>query len=425
MIRIYQDTTTGNINIEDENGTQFPNTLQAVIDNPTDSYFSIKDTVKDIWIFYNLEYTDYVNENDIAWGSSGIDACNNLNAVFTFSGSNQLPPVITSNSVINSVVGDDINYTVAADYGVSFFWDGLPSDVQPKAEDIRKIIGGTNLSAGIYNFDAIAKNYIGDDTLTITLNVANPPYSNTKSIEFQNNDYLNASANTSNPLYRLNNNSGGTGNAVSLWFKGGSSNNNEQTVLMFGGADQNNGGRYQIYYHGGEERIQLRYGTNNNYLQFQTPNDSVLKNTWTHVLVNYDGGTTENGSGGIAISYSRFSFYIDGILVPTINTNSNFGFSGEVADDFFRIGRNGSTSNYMRNGCKLDEVYAFDSDQSANSTDIYNGGIPFDMSTLATPPVIGYRMGDGDTYPLLIDSFGSEDMTMVNMSIASIVNDVP
>ena len=41
------------------------------------------------------------------------------------------------------------------------------------------------------------------------------------------------------------------------------------------------------------------------------------------------------------------------------------------------------------------------------------------------PPVNWWRMGDGDTFPNLLDSAGSDDFVMFSMSVGDIVNDVP
>jgi len=85
----------------------------------------------------------------------------------------------------------------------------------------------------------------------------------------------------------------------------------------------------------------------------------------------------------------------------------------------------GSINGYMRNGCKVDEVSIFDSDQSSNISSIYNSGVPFDLVTLGTNPLHWWRMGDGDTFPTLEDSIGSADFTMTNMTSSNIVSDVP
>ena len=109
----------------------------------------------------------------------------------------------------------------------------------------------------------------------------------------------------------------------------------------------------------------------------------------------------------------------------TNNSHQNYGYTGGVDADNFRVGRFVS-GNYMRD-CRVDELALFDSDQSSNISDIYNSGSPFDLSTLTTEPKHWWRMGDGDTYPYLQDS-GTEGnciFQMNNMTSADIVNDVP
>ena len=68
-------------------------------------------------------------------------------------------------------------------------------------------------------------------------------------------------------------------------------------------------------------------------------------------------------------------------------------------------------------------------DQRANVSDIYNGGVPFDLSTLATAPSHWWRMGDNDTWNgsqwTLSDNIGSYDLNSVNMEEADRVTDVP
>ena len=75
--------------------------------------------------------------------------------------------------------------------------------------------------------------------------------------------------------------------------------------------------------------------------------------------------------------------------------------------------------------CFVSDIALWDSNQSANVADIYNSGITHDLSLLASAPTHYYRMGDGDTFPILQDSVGSLDLTMFNMTDADIVNDAP
>ena len=176
----------------------------------------------------------------------------------------------------------------------------------------------------------------------------------------------------------------------------------------------------------GNKLLRLKYGTNNNNLRLQTPSGSVAVNTWHHVLITYDGGTTGSSSDDIDDYYGRFKIFIDGSEQTTNNSNSNFGYTGGIDPDNFRVGRF-SSGNYMRDGSKVDELALWDSDQSANISNIYNSGSPFDLSTLTTPPKHWWRMGDGDNYPLLQDSGTEADciFQMYNMTVADIVNDVP
>jgi hypothetical protein len=62
--------------------------------------------------------------------------------------------------------------------------------------------------------------------------------------------------------------------------------------------------------------------------------------------------------------------------------------------------------------------------KSANSIN-YGSGSPHDLSLLGTAPNHWWRTGDGDTYPTISDNIGSVDFTMINMTAADIVNDVP
>jgi hypothetical protein len=214
--------------------------------------------------------------------------------------------------------------------------------------------------------------------------------------------------------------------SISMWVKP-VGNQNNQTLFYYGGDDNNNEGHIMLRYYGGTslQAVQLEYGSNNNHLRMITPSVSFPRNTWTHLLLTYDGGTTGSASGSLSTYYSRFNFYVNGALVTTSNTHSNFGWSGSVNDELFTIGRRGIGTNYIRGNGRIDELAIWGSDQSANVADIYNGGSAHDLTLLASPPLNWSRMGDGDTYPTLTDNVGSADFTMNNMTVANIVNDVP
>ncbi len=426
-IKIYKDTAANSIFIEDANGAQFLNSLQATV--PVDKV-DIRDLARQIDIVSNADHTEFVDENDSPYTGTAIDVCNQLNAIFQSSGTpTGEVPEITSPLTINSVEGATINYELTANYGVGYEWDlSNVSGITTVEGNPRKLIGGSSLATGTYNIPVKAINYNGEDSETIVLTVSTPPFANTKSINFSNQDWLGGNASLlSNLLGRASNGSGASDAwTVSMYFKG-STNSQGQVIFYFGDNDIANGGYIQLMQinSNGNKLLRLRYGSNNNNLKFQTSPGSITPNTWQHIMVTYDGGTTGSSSGSLNSYYSRFKIFIDGVLQTTNNTHQNYGYTGSVDADNFRVGRFVS-GNYMRD-CRVDELAIFDSDQSSNISNIYNGGSPFDLSTLTTEPNHWWRMGDGDTYPNLQDNGTAANcvFVMYNMTAADIVNDVP
>jgi hypothetical protein len=427
QIKIYKDPAANSIFIEDANGAQFLNSLQASVPTTT---VTITDLARQIDIVSNADHTDFVDENGDTYPGTATDVCNLLNSIFSSSGTpTGEVPEITSSLTISSVQGSVINYELTTNYGVGYEWDlSNVSGVTTVEGNVRKLVGGSSLAAGTYNIPVKAINYNGEDSETIVLTVSTPPFANTKSISFANQDWLGANASQVDSVLGRSANGSGSSDAwsVSMWFKG-SSNSQGQVILYFGDNDIANGGYIQLMQinSNGNKLLRLRYGSNNNNLKLQTSAGSITPNTWQHVLVTYDGGTTGASSGDLNNYYSRFSIYIDGVLQTTSNSHQNYGYTSGIDADNFRVGRFVS-GNYMRD-CKVDELALFDSDQSANISNIYNSGAPFDLSTLTIEPNHWWRMGDGDTYPYLQDS-GTEAnciFQMNNMTSADIVNDVP
>ena len=429
-VTIYKDSAANAIFIEDSNGVQFLNSLQATVGT---GVCSIHDLAKNIDIVSSLPFDQFFDENGSTYGSNVLEVCNALNAVFSASGSpTGNAPVITSSTGISLTQGETLNYELTADYGVGYEWDlsNVPG-VATVEGNPRKLIGGSSLTAGEYAIPVKAINYNGEDSEIIELSVGSPPFANTKSVNFSNNDYLGANAGIlQNVLGRSANGSGSSDAwSISFWFKPGTATNSSQTIFYFGNQTVSNQGYIQIKYNGSNtngRRIEMRYGSNNNRLNFNTPTDGLNSGQWYHVLISYDGGTTGVASVSVNDYYSRFKFFIDGVQQTTTNSNNNYGWSGSIIGQNLRVGRwnNGQS---LRNNCKVDELAVWDSDESANISDIYNGGVPDDFSLLTTEPKHWWRMGDGDSYPYLFD-VGSEAnciFIMSNMTVADIVNDVP
>ncbi len=428
-VKIYRDDAANAIFVEDNNGAQFLNNLQAVTDSPSDTVFRIRDKSRDNLLLSNLEAADVVDDNAQVYGADVQSVVNALNTLFSVAGDpSGVAPVITSATTVNLTQGNTLNYELTATGGVGYEWQNLPSGVTTVEGNVRKLIGGSGLSPATYNITATAINYFGQDSETIALVVSAPPYSNTKSVNFNNQDWLGANAALLDAELGRSGNGSGSSDAWTLhfWFKGGTSGSSSQTIFYFGDNDTFNGGHMYLRYVGGSDTLRFRYGSSFNNLQWTGASNLLSAGTWKHVMVCYDGGTTGSSSGSINDYYGRFTVYVDGVDVTIGGTwsNSNYGWSSGVDADNCRIGRY-DFGNSMRNNCRVDEFAVWGSDQSANISSIYNGGTPFDLSTLGTPPDHWWRMGDGDTYPNIQDNVGTATFVMYNMTAADIVTDSP
>ena len=424
-VKIYRDDDARSIFVENENGARFLNSLHAALNPDNSDCVDIHDQVESVVIVYNTGYSDFVDDSDAAHGVSAVATVNALNSIFNASGtSSDNVPEITSATSINITEGESINYELTANFGVGYEWDNLPTGVTTVEGNVRKIVGGTDLAAGSYTPTMRAINYKGQDAETLTITVSSPPYSNTRSVVFNNNEYVDATATTAHPMYRAANGSGsGDAWSLMLWVKPGSSNNQSQTLFYFGGNTTSEAG-VTLHYKGNSDGIKLTYGSSFNYLQLITPTNSLTVGDWHQVIVTYDGGTTGVASGSISNYYGRFQIWIDGVAQSTTNSHANYGNSSTVPADLFRIGRERS-GQYLRNDTRIDEVAIWASDQTSNVSDIYNSGTTHDLTALDSPPDHYWRMGDGDTYPTLQDNVGSLDLTMNNMASNDIANDVP
>ncbi len=425
-IKIYKDQNAGAVFIENANGVQFLNSLQATMDDPADVKINITNLSKSVQIFTQVPFEDFVDEGGASYGVTATDVCNALNAEFSASGSSTgVPPEITSATTVNMTQGDTLNYELIATKGVGYEWSNLPSGVVNVEGNVRKLIGGSTLTAGTYNITAKAINYFGEDSETISLVVSTPPFSNTKSINFENQDYLGANAALLDSVLGRSGSGSGSSDAwsISLWFKP-STNTNGQTVFYYGASDVTNSGFIEVRFIGSTDKVRLRYGSNNNYVQLSSPTDSLTHSSWNHVLISYDGGTTGASSGDLSDYYSRFKIFIGGSQQTTSNSHSNYGWSSAISGQNLRVGRF-SSGNYMRDNCRVDELAVWGSDQSSNISDIYNSGSTHDLEDLGTPPDHWWRMGDDDTFPNIQDNIGTATFVMNNMTAADIVTDAP
>jgi len=428
-VTIYKDEAANAIFVQDNNGAQFMNNLQVVMDDPSDTSLHIRDKSKDNYLFYAVPHDSVVDQAGNGYGVTALLACNALNALFSAAGgSDGVAPVITSSTSIALTAGDTLNYELVATGGVGYEWSNLPSGVTTVEGNVRKLIGGSGLSEGTYNITAKAINYFGEASETISLVVSSSPFSDTKSIKFVSGDYLGANASLLDGELGRSGNGSGASDAwtVSWWFKAPTHSNNNQTMFYFGDNDAANGGRIRMRFAGSLNSMRFQYGSDNNNISWASANDVLPSEQWKHVMMTYDGGTTGSSSGSLSNYYSRFRFFIDGSEVTSNGTFSqnNYGYTGGIDPDNLRIGRE-ITGDSLKPNSYVDEVSVWDSDQSANISDIYNGGATHDLTLLNSAPAHYWHMGDEDTYPTLQDNVGSAHFVMYNMTAADIVTDAP
>jgi len=401
------------------------NTLQAYDFNGT-----IRVLLKDSKKIQIEVSTATVSINAVLLTGTTADKVNAINALVQSTGTpTGSVPVITSSLAVSLTEGQTLNYELLADYGVGYEWDlsnvtGITTvDFNP-----RKLVGGSSLAVGTYNIPVKAINYNGEDSETLVLTVTAVPFSNTKSIRFNNLEYLGANASLlSGTLGRASNGSGSSDAwALSFWVKPSTATSG-QTIFYFGDNDVANGGYLQLRFLGSNDNLRFQYGSNNNYLRFQSANGSLPAGQWSHILQTYDGGTTGSSSANMTDYYSRFKTYINGVNVISGGawSHNNFGYTGSIDADNLRVGRFAS-GNFLKDDFGIDELAIWDSDQSANISDIYDSGNVKDLDLLTDKPKHWWRV-DGSTYPNIQDLGTAANCTFVmyNMTSADIVSDVP
>ncbi len=125
----------------------------------------------------------------------------------------------------------------------------------------------------------------------------------------------------------------------------------------------------------------------NNYLAVSSGAVAWLSTTWYHLVVTYDGSVT--GAG--------LNMYVNNN--PTTSASADFTAGDSVSTANLAIGARKPTPAFSLgwNG-KIDEVALFDYKLEASDVqaiyDATDTNLTADLSSMATPPVVWYRMGD-------------------------------
>ena len=140
---------------------------------------------------------------------------------------------------------------------------------------------------------------------------------------------------------------------------------------------------------------------------------TFVPSTWQHFVVTFNGATNING----------FRFYLD-TTIGDVPGSASIGaslYSGQTA----MVGsRNGSFpyAGY------IDEISFWSKALSQTEvTELYNSGSPLSPLDHSASAFVTnwFRMGDGDTFPVVTDNVGSDDGTMTNMTSGDIIGVVP
>ena len=158
-----------------------------------------------------------------------------------------------------------------------------------------------------------------------------------------------------------------------------------------------------------DDNLRFYYNTSPDFFtEVFTTGSHFADGTWSYLTFTWNGSDLKIYANGVLnVTDSNET---GNILSSEINLASIYGLAGFYAS------------------CNLNELAFFNKEFNATEvTELYNNGVPADLQNLSTSAnlVNWWRLGDGDTYPTLIDNVGGSDMEMINMSPANIVTDTP
>ena len=335
-----------------------------------------------------------------------------------------------ADQVVSATEGDVMNFQIISSDNIVNQFVEVDAPSWMSMNQASGVLSGTapaysGTSADTIVVNCKAGNAIGGHVdFTVTVTVAQASYTNSKSLSFNGtSNWLQGNPVNITALERASN---GDGNAwtISMWVKPNSGTSN-QTLMVYGAGDDYNGGAITLKQSGGTTLV-LNYGTVYNNIILVAAN-SFVANTWQHVMITFDGGTTGSVPADSSDYYSRFNIYVDGVLKSNIGVASGSGYDGVISganpsDNIYRIGRASNVHNNYYGGI-INQVAIWGSDETANLATIYNSGATQDLSLLASAPDHYYEIEASVT--TVSDIEGSADLTGYNFSNTDLVTDTP
>ena len=197
--------------------------------------------------------------------------------------------------------------------------------------------------------------------------------------------------------------------SISLWYK---NPDNTRLASLFSIGRDTTSGNFQSWL-GCDNVGRLRYYAQSGARYTYSNSGVITNNTWHHILLAVDLSQST--------SAQRARIFVDGVDQTSATTNqTDTPFFNSTTPLYIGEDVNSFWNPTLGN---IDEFAMWvGTDQRANVSDIYNGGVPFDLSTLATAPDHWWRMGDNDTWSgsqwTLSDNIGSYDLNSINMEEA-------
>ena len=337
---------------------------------------------------------------------------------------------VVADQTVTVTEADALNFQIVATDYIATTWVETDAPAWMAMNQSTGVLSGTapafaGTAADTIVVNCKAGNSVGGVvSFTVTVTVASYASSNTKSLQFDRaTQWLQGNPVNMNAMERATNGDGAAW-SVSMWVKP-DSDTNPQNLMVYGAGDDYNGGAITLKRSGGNSLVVV-YGTVYDNIVTVVGNGFVA-NTWGHILVTFDGGTTGNVPADSSLYFSRFKVWVNGVSQTTFGVATNNGYTGAISganpsDNIYRLGRSSNVHNLYA-GQILNQVGIWDSDQSANVATIYNSGATQDLGQLAAPPAHYYEFEASTT--TIADLSGSAPLTGYNFSAADLVTDAP
>lgn len=167
-----------------------------------------------------------------------------------------------------------------------------------------------------------------------------------------------------------------------------------------------------VLYHNSSGQLFLQMRASGTNRQYTFTSSTLTPNIWQMVTLTYDGSQNINGA----------RVYINSLVGAT---PSSGGLNGWLTGQDFTLGSRNAGFEFSG---RIDQVTIFDKAlDSSEIIELYNSGELFNPTTHSANANLQswYRMGDDDTFPIISDNVGSDDLTMTNMTSDDFVEDAP